>query len=137
MYNDASTVLKRTMTSMNTNYQLLPSSNHRANNAERAIKTFKDHFIAGMCSVDKDFHLQLRDRILQKAKSSLKVFRQPRTLPHLSAYTHIFREFYFNRTLVAPPETQVVIHNRPNDRASRAPYGEDGCYIGPEMEYYR
>ena len=41
------------MKSMNIKYQLVPPSNHRANNAERAIQTFKNHFIAGLCSVDK------------------------------------------------------------------------------------
>ena len=37
---------------------------------------------------------------------------------------------------VAPPGTLVVINNRPNDCASWAPPGEDGWYIGPEMEHY-
>ena len=59
MFNEASTALNMTMNSMNINYQLVPPSNHRANNVERAIQTFKNHFIAGMCSVDKYFHLQL------------------------------------------------------------------------------
>ena len=46
MDNEASTALKMTMTSMNIKYQLVPPSNHRANNAEREIKSFKNHFIA-------------------------------------------------------------------------------------------
>ena len=46
--NKASTALKLTMTTMNIKYQLVPPSNHRANNAERAIQTFKNHFIAGL-----------------------------------------------------------------------------------------
>ena len=96
MDNEASTALKLTMTTMNIKYQLLPPSNHRANNAERAIQTFKNHFIAGMCSVDKYFHLQFWDRILQQATISLNLLRQSRTLPHISAYTQIFGEFDFN-----------------------------------------
>ena len=59
MDNEASTTLKTTMTSMNIKYQLVPTSNHRENNVERAIQTFKNHFTAVLCSVDKDFHLQL------------------------------------------------------------------------------
>ena len=91
MDNDASNVLKPTMTTMNIKYQLDPPSNHRENNAEREIQTFKNHFIAGLCRVEKYFHLQLWDRLLQKATISLKLVRQSKTLPHISAYTHIFR----------------------------------------------
>ena len=35
MDNEASTALNMTMTTMNIKYQLVPPSNHRANNAER------------------------------------------------------------------------------------------------------
>ena len=57
MDNEASAGLKLTTKTMNIKYQLVPPSNHRANNTERVVKTFKNHFIAGLCSVDKDFHL--------------------------------------------------------------------------------
>ena len=58
IYNKASTALNLTMTTMNKKYQLIPLSNYIANNAERAIQKFKNHFIAGLCSVDKDFNFQ-------------------------------------------------------------------------------
>ena len=116
--NESSTVLNMIMTSMNIKYQLVPPSNHITNNAEREIQIFKNHFIALLYSVDKYFHLQLRDRILQQATISLNILRKSRTLPHISAYTHIFGEFDFNRTPLAPPGTRVIIHNIPNYRAS-------------------
>ena len=53
MENEASTALKMTMTSMKTKYQLVTPSNHRAKNADRAIQTFKNHFIARLCGVEK------------------------------------------------------------------------------------
>ena len=71
MDNESSTALNLTMTTINTNYQLFPLSNHRAKNTEREIQTFKNRFIAGLCSVDKYFHLQLWDRLLQQATISL------------------------------------------------------------------
>ena len=58
-------------------------------------------------------------------------------LPYLPEYTHIFGEFDFNLTPLAPPGKQVAIHNRPNYRASWAPHEEDGWYIVPEMNHYR
>ena len=57
MYNEVSTALNITITSINIKYQLVPPSNHRKNNSEISIQKFKHHFISGMCSVDKYFHL--------------------------------------------------------------------------------
>ena len=34
-------------------YQVVPPHQHRRNPAERAIRTFKNHFIAGLCSTDE------------------------------------------------------------------------------------
>ena len=53
MDNEASTDLMMTMTSMNIKYQLVTPSNHRENNTEREIQTFRNYFIVGLCSVDK------------------------------------------------------------------------------------
>ena len=90
MDNEASTALNLIMTNMNIKYQLVTPVNHRANNAERAIQTFKKHFISGLCSVENYFYLQLWDRLLQQATISLNLLIKSRTLPHISAYTNIF-----------------------------------------------
>ena len=117
MDNEESTTLNMKMTTMGIKYQLVPPSNQRAKNSERAIQNFKNHFISGLCSVEKDLNLQLWDRLLKQATISLKLLRQSITLPPISAYTHIYGEFYFNRTPLAPPGTRVVMHKGPNDCA--------------------
>ena len=48
MDNEASTSLKMTMTNMDIKYQIVLPNSHRENNTERAIQTFKNHFIAGL-----------------------------------------------------------------------------------------
>ena len=53
MDNEASKALKMTMETMDIKYQLVTPSKHRANNTERSTQTFKNHFISGLCSVDK------------------------------------------------------------------------------------
>ena len=97
MDNEAYTALKLTMTSMNIRYQLVPPSNHRSNHSERAIQTFKNHFIAWLCRVDKYFHLRFWYIILHQAKIGLNLLCQSITLPQSSAYIHISGEFDFNR----------------------------------------
>jgi len=54
--NEASQLLKEFMTDEDVNYQLTPAGLHRRNWAERAIQTFKNHFIAGLSSTHPDFH---------------------------------------------------------------------------------
>lgn len=55
--NEASTSLKTYLTSKGIQYQLVAPNQHRANAAERAIRTFKNHFIATLCSCDPNFPL--------------------------------------------------------------------------------
>ena len=49
--NECSTAFKRFLTNHNINLQLVPPYDHRTNPAERAIGTFKDHFISGLASL--------------------------------------------------------------------------------------
>ena len=42
-------------TNWNANYQLVPPHTHRSNAAERAIRTFKAHFLSILAGVAPDF----------------------------------------------------------------------------------
>jgi hypothetical protein len=53
--NEASLALRHYLTKQGITYQLAPPHIHRLNNEERTIQTFKNHFIAGICSVDPNF----------------------------------------------------------------------------------
>ena len=52
MDNECSKTVKTFITQNEMNIQLVEAHNHRVNAAERAIATFKDHFIAGLSTVD-------------------------------------------------------------------------------------
>jgi hypothetical protein len=67
--NEASSALKSFFTDNDIAYQLVPPHCHRRNAAERAIRTFKEHFVAGLSSVDPSFPLHLWDRLLITRKS--------------------------------------------------------------------
>jgi hypothetical protein len=53
--NEALKLLKTYLHQHNITFQVVPPLSHRQNSAERAIISFKDHFIAGLCSTDKSF----------------------------------------------------------------------------------
>ena len=57
--NECPNVLKTFMMEVNKQFQLVPPHIHWRNSAERAIRTFKEHFIAGLYSTHKDFPLHL------------------------------------------------------------------------------
>jgi hypothetical protein len=54
-------------------FQLVPPYSHRRNSAEGAIRSFKDHLIAGLCSTEKSFPMHLWDRILPQAVITLNM----------------------------------------------------------------
>lgn len=62
--NKASKAIKQAMRKKNGKHQLVEPHNHRVNAAERTIRTFKNHFIAGLCSTDPDFPMYLWDLLL-------------------------------------------------------------------------
>jgi hypothetical protein len=59
LYNEASKLLKAYLHQQDITFKLVPPYSHRRNLAERAIKSFKDHLIAWLCSTDKSFPMHL------------------------------------------------------------------------------
>ena len=94
--NECSDVLKEYMTAEDVEFQLVPPHVHRRNAAERSIRTFKNHFIAGLCSADKDFPIHLWDRLVPQAELTLNLLRGSRINPKLSAWAQIHGIFDFN-----------------------------------------
>ena len=84
--NEVSQLMKNYMESHQIKYELTPTGLPRRNLAERAIQTFKNHFIAGLCSTHPDFTLNLWDKLLPQAELTLNLLRPSRIQPHLSAY---------------------------------------------------
>ena len=71
--NEASRALQEFLTNENVDFQLVPPHLHHRNAAERAIRTFKNHFIAGLCSMDRDFPIHLWDRLVPQAELTLNL----------------------------------------------------------------
>jgi hypothetical protein len=135
--NECSLALRSLLNQHDIQFQLAPPHMHRRNAEERAIQTFKNHFVAGICSVDPNFPLRLWDRLLPQATISLNPLRQSRINPRVSAYAQLYVHFDFNQAPMAPPGTRVVAHERPQQRASWDHHGVDGWYLGPAPDHYR
>ena len=135
--NEASIILQDYMATEGINYQLTPASIHQRNSTERGIQTVKSHFIAGLCSTDPRFPLNLWDKTLLHCLITLNLLRASKVNPRLSAYAQVHGAFDYNRTPLAPPGIRVLARVRPEDRRSFAPHAEAGYYLGPAMNHYR
>ena len=135
--NECSTILKEFLQDEEIDFQLTPPGIHRRNAAERAIRTFKNHFIATLSSTDPAFPISLWDKLIPQALITLNLLRGSRMNPKLSAYAQVKGEFDYNRTPLAPPGIRVLIHEKPDNRPSWGVHGEDAWYIGPAIDSYR
>jgi hypothetical protein len=135
--NEASARFKSNLRQKGIDYQLVPPHNHRRNSAERAIQTFKNHFVAILCGTDKLFPLHLWCRLLPQATATLNLLRSSRINPRLSAEENLNGTFDFNRTPLAPLGTKVLLHETPDQRRTWAPHGVEGWYVGYAPEHYR
>ena len=62
--NQCSEELRKAFKKYQVNFQLVPPHVHRQNAAERAIQTWKNHFLAGISPLDPNFPIQEWDRLL-------------------------------------------------------------------------
>lgn len=135
--NEFSGEFRNTLQGENITLQLVTPHMHRNNPVERAIQTWKDHFLAVLASVHPDFPMAEWDRIIPQCNITLNLLRASQIHPQLSSYASVFGNFNFNRTPLAPPGTKIVFHNKATQRASWAFHGQEGWYIGPAMDHYR
>jgi hypothetical protein len=118
-------------------YQLVPRHCHRRNAAERAIRTFKEHFVAGLSSVYPTFPLHLWDRLLPQEEITLNLIRTSRLHPQPSATAHFHGLVDYNKTAFAPPGCKIIAHEKPGKQCTWAPHGQHGYTLGPAMHHYR
>jgi hypothetical protein len=135
--NEASSALKNFFTANDVEYQLVPPHCHRRNAAERAIQTFKEHFVAGLSSVDPTFPLHLWDRLLPQTEITLNLLPTPRLHQQLSAAAHFHGLMDYNKTAFSPPGCKIIAHEKPGKRCTWAPHGQHGYSLGPAMHHYR
>ena len=84
--NVASKAIKKYLLEEKIEMQLVEPNNHRANAAERAIQTFKNHFIAGLSIGDKDFPTMIWCKLVRQAQDSLNILRTSRVHPKVLAF---------------------------------------------------
>jgi hypothetical protein len=135
--NEASAALKSFSTTNDVEYQLVPPHCHRRNAAERAIRTFKEHFVPGLASVEPDFHSHLWYCLLPQAEMTLNSLRKSRQHLQLSPAAHYRVMVDYNKNALSPPGRKIIAHENPYQRRTWAHHGQHGYSVGPAMHHYR
>jgi hypothetical protein len=117
--------------------ELAPPHMHRRNRAERAIRTWKNHFIATIAGVDPKFPMCAWNELIDQAEITINLLRASPSQPRQSAWEAIHGPYDFDAHPMAPPGTAVTIHEKPTQRKSWGKHGVAGFYLGPAMQYYR
>ena len=109
---------------------------HQHNADERAIRTFNNHLISGLCIVNSNYPLQLCVRLLDQATTTLNLMHNSKINPKLSAREQLFGIFKFNITPFSPQRTRFLVHDKTENEATYGHHGSDGGYIGRAPLHY-
>lgn len=117
--------------------QYVPPNDHRANKAERAIRTWKNHFIAMLCTCDPDFPFDAWDLLIPQAELTINLLRSSASCQHTSAWHDLHGPYNYDSEPIAPPGMKVLCFEDPDNRSSWAPHGVPGFYVGPAFKHHR
>jgi hypothetical protein len=131
--NECSDNFKKCIRKNNMTHELVPPDCHRRNMAERAIQTFKNHFVAILSGVDDRFPLSLWCYLVRPAE----LLRQSNVVPKISAYAHVHGQHDYMKRPFAPLGCSVMAHVKPKNRRTWDVHGEVGYSIGTSMEHHR
>ncbi len=94
--NQASAEYKAAIEASGMTYELVPPDEHRRNMAEKAIQTFKDHFVGVLSGCTPSMPIHLWCQLLPQVERQLLLLRQSRAHPNLSAYAHVYEQHDYN-----------------------------------------
>jgi len=135
--NEASTAYKECIRNNGMTHELVPPDNHRCNLAERAIQTFKHHFISILSGVDDKFPLSLWCSLLEQTELTVNLLRQSNVLPKILAFAHAHGQHDYMKKPFAPIGCTVQVHVKPGNRQMWDTHTEAGFNLGTSMEHHR
>jgi hypothetical protein len=114
--NESSRDLKEWISEQQTKLQFTPPDMHRTNAAEKAIQTWKNHFLSGLASLPAEFPIAHWCQLIPQANITLNLLRASRMNLALSTQAAMHRCYQFEVTPMAPPGTKAFIHIKPHRR---------------------
>ncbi len=132
--NKCSATMKECIKNNSMEYELVPPGQHRQNQVERAIQTFKLLILVG---IDDRFPLSLWCHLLKLTELTLNLLRQSQIAPNISAFAHVHGTHDYMRKPFAPIRCAIQTHVKPNDHHTWGTRSEPGFNLGTSMEHHR
>eukprot|EP00804_Cyclotella_cryptica_P020576 CCRYP_003416-RA/>CCRYP_003416-RA protein AED:0.30 eAED:0.30 QI:0/0/0/1/1/1/3/0/460 len=100
--NEASAAYKQAILNSGLTYQLVPPDDHHRNVAEKAIQTWKDHFITVLSGTADTFPLHLWCQLIPHMERQLNLLRQSNANSKISEYAHLYGPHDYNALPFVP-----------------------------------
>eukprot|EP00804_Cyclotella_cryptica_P027664 CCRYP_010277-RA/>CCRYP_010277-RA protein AED:0.46 eAED:0.36 QI:0/0/0/1/0/0/3/0/688 len=117
--------------------QLVNTDDHRVNAAERAIQTWKNHWLSGLGTLDPNCPLQLWCQFIEQRHDNLNMLITSRINNKISVYAILEGQYESDKTPLAPVGTKALVLLDPKKRTSWNTHAVDAWYVGPAKKHYR
>ena len=135
--NEISEAYKEEIRNTGMTYQLVPPDDHRRNIAERAIQTWKNHFISVLSGAALAFPLHLWCQVIPQAERQLLLLSHSNVNTHISSYSHVYRQHNYSTEPFVPIGMESLVHDNPQRRRTFAEHCKKGFVLGTSFEHYR
>jgi hypothetical protein len=113
-----------------------PPGNKRANQAERAIQTLKDHMISTYATADRNFPMDQWDE-MQQILDTLNMMRGSHISPKMSAYQALHGAYDNSKYPLIPFGVRVCALSEPGTRGPFVQRCEKGYNLGCARRHHR
>ena len=97
---------------------------------ERAIRTFKDHFLAILAGTASSFPADRWDLLLPQAELTLNLLHLATDIAEPSTWEALFGPYYFDAMPMGPAGCRILIHHKPSICRSWDFHALEGFYLG-------
>jgi hypothetical protein len=137
MDNKTSHKVKQFIQGQQTRLQYTPLDMYCTNLVERAIGTWKNHFLASIAGLLKSFPIANWCRLTKQCDATLNMLYPCCQNTLLSAHETLEGSFSFDATPMAPLGTEVLVHMKPNRRSTWGYHASKAWYLSHSPNHYR
>ena len=134
--NQVSAEYKAAIEASGMTYELVPPKEHRSNMAEKAIQTFKGHFVGVLSGCAPSMPIHLWCQLLLQVERQFLLLRQPREHPNLSAYAHVYEQHDYNRHPFVPIGIEALVQDKHHQRCTFE-HCTKAFVLGMSTEHYQ
>jgi hypothetical protein len=135
--NQAFAAYKKAIGNSYATYELVPPDDHQRNMAEKAIQTFKDHFVGALSGCAPTFPLHLWCQLLSQVERPLLLLQQLQLHPNLSTYAHVYGHHDYNKHPFILIGMEALVHDKPHKRCTYAEHCKKVFVLGTSTKHYQ